>query len=431
MNKNIKINSINQSIKPKNITREILYIDQNNKTINQSKALNLLNEEKYIIKDYLNKYSNYRNNFFDDKGKGVNLPLLKQKACNTNPQFNYDTKFSFDPTVKLITELGQNKLDDNIDNYKDTQFSTSGEGKLGKIIKNRFTMNNFRNINISRMKNDSYAFKTGSHDSHYDPYDNNDHNDNDSDNENDYKNNERTNENPNLIHNKYHRHHHIKHLIYKSPLHKKKKKKKKKEEKEILNEEIIRNNDNLLKDILFLIKSKVITSSIPRKHKKKKVRRFSCLEDALGKFYLANKFFGRNSINNSFDTHFKLKGSDKKLIKVLFKKRKNSMLVPMNEKGEEIIDRRFINKLMNKAKAKLNDDAHAQSNIIQKRLSFDTKEHFINPLDDEYEKSSEDSSSSGFSNNNSNSNNNLEINKDYNEEKNEKSKHGKNGKKNF
>jgi len=417
MNKNIKINSINQSIKPKMMAREILYIDQNNKTINQNKALNLLNEEKYIIKDYLNKYNNFRSNFFDDKGNGANLPLLTQKACNTNPQFNYDTKFSFDPTVKLITELGQNKLDDNIDNYKDTNLSTSGGGKLGKLIKDRFTMNNYRNINFSRMKNDSYVFKSGSHVSNFDPYDPDDHYDNDN------KNNEKTNEKFKIIHSHYH--HHIKNLIYKKPPLSKKKKKKKEEEK--LNEEISRNNDNLLKDILCLIKSKVIASPIKKKHKRKRARRFSCLENVIGNFNLANKFFGGNSINNSFNTQFKLKGSNKKLINVVFKKRKNSVLVPINEKGEEIKDRRIINKLMNKAKDKLNDDAHTQSNIYQKRLSFDTKEHFINPLDDEYEKSSGDSSLSGFSNNNSK--NNLEINKTNNEEKEKNRKNRKNGKK--
>ena len=424
MNKNTKINSINQSIKPKMIAREILYIDQNNKTINQNKALNLLNEEKFIIKDYLSKFGDYRNNFYYNKGIGANLPLLNQKACNTDPQFNYDTKLSFDPTVKLITELGKNKLDDNIDNYKNSHLSTSGGGKLGRLIKDRFTMSNYRNINFSRMKNDSYAFNSGSHVSQFDPYDPNDNYDHYDHYDNNYKKNERTNENPNLIHSHYH--HHIKNLIYKSPLRKKKKKKK---EEEKLNEEISRNNDNLLKDILCLINSKVITSSIPKKHKKKKARRFSCLENAIGNLNLANKFFGGNLINNSFNTQFKIKGSDKKLIKVTFKKRRNSVLVPINEKGEEIKDRRIINKLMKEAKAKLNDDAHAQSKTFHKKLSFDSKEHFINPLDGEYEKSSEDSSSSEFSNNNSNSNNNLEINKNNNEEKEKNEKNKKNGKK--
>jgi len=410
MNKNIKINSINQSIKPKMMSREILYVDQNNKTINQNKALNLLNEEKNIINNYLYKYNNFRSYYLDDKGNGTNLPLLTQKENNINPQFNYDTKFSFDPTVKIITDLGQNKLNDNIDNYKDIHLSTSGEGKLGRLIKDRFTMNNYRNINISKMKNDSYVFRSGSHVSHFDPYDHFD---------NDYKNDEKTNENFNLIHRRYHNH--IKDLIYKSPLHKKKKKKK---EEEKLIEEMSRNNDNLLKDILGLIKSKIIIGSIQKKHKKRKARRFSCLENPIGNFNLANKLFGEDLINNSINTQFKVKDSNRKIIKIIFKKRKNSVLVPTNEKGEEIKDRRIINNLMNEARAKLNDDA--QSKIFHKKLSFDKNEHFINPLTGEYEKSIEDSSLIEISNNVSN--NNIEINKTNNEEK-EKSKIGKKEKK--
>ena len=400
-NKNIKINSINQRVKPKMMAREILYIDQNNKTINQNKALNLLNEEKNTINDYLYKYRNFRNNFFDDKGNSTNLPLLTQKESNMNPQLNYDTKFYFDPIVKLITELDQNKLNDNIDNYKDIQLSTNDGGKLGKLIKDKFTINNYSNINFSKIKNDSYEFKSGSHISNFAPYDHYD---------NDYKNNERSNENFNLNHRHYH--HHLHNLIYKSPLHKKKKK----QEEEKLKEEISRNSDNLIKDISGIIKPKVIVASIQKKHKKKRARRFSCLENIISNLNIANKFFGGNFINNSIN----IKDSNRKIIKVKFTKRKNKVLIPINEKGEEIKDSRINNNLMNEAKSKLNNDA--QSNIFKKRLSFDTKEHFINPLNSEYEKSNDDSSSSEISNNISN--NNLEINKTNKEEK-EKSKNGK------
>ena len=72
---------------------------------------------------------------------------------------------------------------------------------------------------------------------------------------------------------------------------------------------------------------------------------------------------------------------------------------------------RIINNLLNEAKEKLNTDA--QSKIFHKRLSFDAKGNFINPLNKEFEKSSRENSSSSSDS----SNNNLDINKSKNVEK--------------
>lgn len=392
-NKKIKFNYINQNISPKMMARDILYINQYNKIIKRNQALNLLNDEK----KYLHKFENLNSYYHDDKGNIINFPLLTQQKSNTTLQNNfdnYDTKFNFDPNIRLTTESGNTQMNEKFDNYKDTQPSTSGGGKLGQLIKDRFTKQNYKNINISKIKNDSYPFKNASHYSHLEHY----YNDS-------TKTNEKTIEN-------FHIHSHyqnkFKNLENKSTF-----KSNRKEEREKLERDNSKNNDNLLKDILGLINSKVITASInvPNKNKKRRLRRFSCMENPIGNFNLTNKLFGGNLINNSFYSQFIVKDSRKKDIRVLFKKRKNSVLVPINEEGEEIKDMRIINNLLNEAKEKLNTDA--QSKIFHKRLSFDAKGNFINPLNKEFEKSSRENSSSSSDS----SNNNLDINKSKNVEK--------------
>ena len=392
-NKKIKFNYINQNINPKMMARDVLYINQYNKIIKRNKALNLLNEEK----EYLHKYENLNSYYYDDKGNRINFPLLTQQKDNTTLQYNienYDTKYIFDPNIRLTTESGKTLMNENFDNYKDTQPSTSGGGKLGQLIKDRFTKQNYKNINISKIKYDSYPLKTSSHYSHLEHYDNDS-----------TKTNQKTIENF-RIHSHYQNQ--FRNLANRSLF-----KSNRKEEREKLKRDNSRNNDILLKDILGIINSKVITASInvPNKNKKRRLRRFSCIENAIGKFNLANRLFGGNLINNSFYSQFIVKDLKKRDIRVLFKKRKNSVLVPINEEGEEIKDIRVINNLLNEAKEKLNDDA--QSKIFHKRLSFDAKRNFINPLKKEFEKSSSENSSSSSSS----SNNNFKINKSKNEEK--------------
>ena len=398
-NKKIKFNYINQNINPKMMARDILYINQYNKIIKRNKALNLLNEEK----EYLYKYDNLYTYYYDDRGNIINFPLLTQQKSNTTLQYNngnYDIKMNFDPNFELFSESGKTQLNENFENYKETQPSINGGGKLGQLIKDRFTKQNYRNINISRIKNDSYAFKTAGHYAYLEHYNNDT-----------TKNNEKTIEN---FHIRSHFRQQLKKLANKSSF-KNNRKEEKERENERLKKDNNKNNDNLLKDILGLINSKVITASInnPNKHRKRRVRRFSCIENSIGNFNLANKLFGGNLINSSFYSQFLVKDPQKKDMKVLFRKRKNSMLVPINEEGEEIKDMRIINNLLSEAKVKLIDDA--QSKIFRKRLSFDAKGNFINPLNGEFEKSSGDSSSSSSSS--VSSNNNLDINKTKNEEK--------------
>ena len=401
-NEKIKFNYINQNINPKMMARDVLYINQYNKIIKRNKALNLLNEEK----EYLNKYDNLSSYYYDNRGNIINFPLLTQQKSNTTLQYNYDnydTKYIFDPNIKLITESGKTQINENNDNYKDTQPSTSG-GKLGQLIKDRFTKQNYRNINISKIRNDLYPIKAESHYSYLD-----------------YYGNDSTKTNGKTIEN-FHIHSHYQNQ-FKNSANKSSFKSNRKEEREKLKKDN-KNNDNLLKDILGLINSKVITASInsPNKNKKRRLRRFSCIENSIGSFNLANKLFGGNLINNSFYSQFIVKDSRKKDIKVLFKKRRNSVLVPINEEGEEIKDMRIISNLLNEAKEKLNNAA--QSKIFHKRLSFDSKRNFINPLNKELGKSSPENSSSS-----SNSSNNLDKTKNGEKDKIDKNKSEKSLKK--
>ena len=278
-NKKIKFNYINQNINPKMMARDVLYINQYNKIIKRNKALNLLNEEK----QYLHKYDNLNSYYYDDKGNRLNFPLLTQQKSNTSFQYNfgkYDTKFSFDPNSKLITESGKTQMNENFDNYKDTQPSTSGGGKLGKLIKDRFTKQNYKNINFSKIKNDQYPFKTDSHYSQLERYNNDS-----------TKSNEKTIEN---FHIQSHYQNKFKYLANKTPF-----KSNKNEKRKNLKRNNSKNDDNLLKDILGLINSKVITASInvPNKNKKRRLRRFSCMENSIGKLNLVHKLFGGNLIN--------------------------------------------------------------------------------------------------------------------------------------
>ena len=367
------INYNNKYISPRDMVRKVVFVGQNNNTISNNKTLNLLKEEKDYI-DY-NLNSMLIDYYFDEKGNKVKINLNNKKGKFNNGKF--------------LTEFGNKELESLEENSKDY----NNNGKLGQLIKDRFTMKNYRNISPSRMNSGLIEYN------YYNKNNPDDYNDNLNNNNNikNYLHNHCENIYSNNIFRK---------IISNSNNNISTSKRRNKE----------KNKNNMLTDLLGVIKSKVIETPIKKPKKigiqKKEVksknkdnnknndsnnlikrkysRSMSRMENSIIDFYLSNKYFGEeNKINSSL----LIKDSKGNTTKINFKQKGNDLLTPINEEGEEIKDMRVLNNIYGLTKQQLN--LIAEKNLFQKRYSFDIIANFKNPINlkDEKEKENENENS--------------------------------------
>ena len=127
-----KKNLYNQYLNSNLIKRKVLFIDRNNNTITNDNTITLLKDEKDLLleKFMINK---------DDTGNKINLPLLQNDNKFTNNNKNFLTEFN----NKLINQ--------NIVNEQEKS------GSLSKLIKDKFSMHNYKNMKIS-LTTKEYAY---------------------------------------------------------------------------------------------------------------------------------------------------------------------------------------------------------------------------------------------------------------------------------
>ena len=359
MNKNSNNNHSTHIFFPNNMLRKVVYVDQNNKTLSNDKTLNLLKEEKdYLNDNLLDILLSY---YIDDKGNGINglnLPLLIQHY-NNNPRLK-----------EILSQFDRYKLFKHNNNIE-----SKTKGKLSKLIEDRFTMNNYKNMPPKTLKSTLADFN---YHSIYSYNYENDSNNNLNSNFNNY-NFEKSNTN-NIF----------RKIITNSNNNNSSSTKKRKKDK---------NKDNAFNDILGLINSKVIES--PNKKQKlediskieeeednneeenkntnKFMRSFlranSRMENVLTGFNLTNKLFRDDNKNNS---SLYVKDANGNMVKINFKQKKKNGLAPINEGGKEIQDMRMLKSIYEKMKQQLNIDI--EKTIFHRRYSYDIKAHYKNPL---------------------------------------------------
>ena len=346
-----KNNYSNKYLKP-DMMRKVLYIDQYNNTLSNDKTLNLINEEKDYINDNIQKF--LFKYYFDEKGNKIYLPLLTQEN-NKYYNFKSNSKYSYDPNGKFLTEFDKRKNGklDYDENGKEA------EGKLGKLIYDRFTMNNYRNITPSKMKGNIMNFNL----------------------KNNYDFDFNFDEEITPSHN-FHKT--LQNFNQNIP--------KKKRNKE-------KTKNNVLNDILGIINSKTITTpnkkvnSIKKnkeniendndndnekqnKFQRKYVRALSRMENVINDFNLTNKLFGEGQ--NNLKSHLLIKDTEGNNIKIRFKDKGNNMLAPINEEGEEIKDMRMLKNIYEQTKLQFNKDV--EEKMLQKSFSSDYVSNYVNPI---------------------------------------------------
>ena len=127
-----KKNLYNQYLNSNLIKRKVLFIDRNNNTITNDNTITLLKDEKDLLleKFMINK---------DDTGNKINLPLLQNDNKFTNNNKNFLTEFN----NKLINQNTGNEQEKS--------------GSLSKLIKDKFSMHNYKNMKIS-LTTKEYAY---------------------------------------------------------------------------------------------------------------------------------------------------------------------------------------------------------------------------------------------------------------------------------
>ena len=127
-----KKNLYNQYLNSNLIKRKVLFIDRNNNTITNDNTITLLKDEKDLLleKFMINK---------DDTGNKINLPLLQNdnKFINNNKHF--------------LTEFNNKLINQNTGNEQEKS------GSLSKLIKDKFSMHNYKNMKIS-LTTKEYAY---------------------------------------------------------------------------------------------------------------------------------------------------------------------------------------------------------------------------------------------------------------------------------
>ena len=127
-----KKNLYNQYLNSNLIKRKVLFIDRNNNTITNDNTITLLKDEKDLLleKFMINK---------DDTGNKINLPLLQ----NDNKFINNNKNF--------LTEFNNKLINQNTGNEQEKS------GSLSKLIKDKFSMHNYKNMKIS-LTTKEYAY---------------------------------------------------------------------------------------------------------------------------------------------------------------------------------------------------------------------------------------------------------------------------------
>ena len=127
-----KKNLYNQYLNSNLIKRKVLFIDRNNNTITNDNTITLLKDEKDLLleKFMINK---------DDTGNKINLPLLQNDNKFINNNKNFLTEFN----NKLINQNNGNEQEKS--------------GSLSKLIKDKFSMHNYKNMKIS-LTTKEYAY---------------------------------------------------------------------------------------------------------------------------------------------------------------------------------------------------------------------------------------------------------------------------------
>ena len=127
-----KKNLYNQYLNSNLIKRKVLFIDRNNNTITNDNTITLLKDEKDLLleKFMINK---------DDTGNKINLPLLQNDNKFTNNNKHFLTEFN----NKLINQNNGNEQEKS--------------GSLSKLIKDKFSMHNYKNMKIS-LTTKEYAY---------------------------------------------------------------------------------------------------------------------------------------------------------------------------------------------------------------------------------------------------------------------------------
>ena len=352
-----KNNYSNKYLKP-DMMRKVLYIDQYNNTLSSDKTLNLINEEKKYINDNIHKF--LFKYYFDEKGNKIYLPLLTQENSK-NYNFNSNSKFSYDSNGKFLTEFDKRK-NGKLNNDEN---SKEAEGKLGKLIYDRFTMNNYRNVTPSKMKGNITNFNL----------------------KNNYEFDFNFDEEITPSRN-FHK------TLQNFNINVSKKKRNKEKTK-----------NNVLNDILGIINSKVITTPIKKvnsikknkdneeddnekqnKFSRKYVRALSRMENVINDFNLTNKLFGEG--HNNLMSLFLIKDTKGNNIKIRFKDKGNNLLAPINEEGEEIKDMRILKNINEHTKLQFNKDV--EEKMLQKSFSYDYISNFVNPIADVMNKDNSD-----------------------------------------
>ena len=361
----------NKYLTPDNMFRKVVYVDHNNQTISLDKTVNLLkNEKDYFYDNLPNILLSY---YFDEKGNLVSIPFGDKKWKFYNGKF--------------LTEFGNKKFE------LEASFDPHRKGKLGKLIEERFTKTNYRNITPSRKKS---IIEFNYNSSKYD----------------DVTSNYKYNHNINNIGDNTNSNNIFKKIITNSnnsPISRRKRKEK--------------NKDNVLNDILGVIKSKVIGSpnkkekqnDIKKEERRKSknfirssMRTMSRLENVMTDFNYTNKYF---EDENKLNSTFLVKDSKGNSIKVNFIKKDNNVLAPINEEGEVIKDMRILNDIYELTK---NLNLENKKKMFRKRFSVDINANFKNPLLLSKDKENSEDIPKKLKEENNNNNNNLDNNNNIN-----------------
>ena len=340
-----KKNLYNQYLNSNLIKRKVLFIDRNNNTITNDNTITLLKDEKDLLleKFMINK---------DDTGNKINLPLLQ----NDNKFINNNKNF--------LTEFNNKLINQNIVNEQEKS------GSLSKLIKDKFSMHNYKNMKIS-LATKEYAY--------YNPNLQN----------NETKNDETfDNFNINIGQNKINN-------IFIQTKQKRARTRNQKRKSDLFSDLFgviqaktigpkINKNKSKNKNIKIEIKNKekekekIKTKEKDKKYKKKmKYNKLSSQPNIIISIYrklLKNK---EKEIKNILNKPITLKDKGKKLTVTLVEK--DNKILPVDEKGEEIKHPKLLIDLYQQIKSMLNIEKEKLF-LKKRRLSYNPLMLFKNPI---------------------------------------------------
>ena len=342
-----KKNLYNQYLNSNLIKRKVLFIDRNNNTITNDNTITLLKDEKDLLleKFMINK---------DDTGNKINLPLLQNDNKFTNNNKNFLTEFN----NKLINQNTGNEQEKS--------------GSLSKLIKDKFSMHNYKNMKIS-LTTKEYAY--------YNPNWQN----------NDTKNDETfDNFNINIGQNKINN-------IFIQTKQKRARTRNQKRKSDLFSDLFgviqaktigpkINKNKSKNKNIKIEIKNKekekekekINTKGKDKKYNKKmKYNKLSSQPNIIISIYrklLKNK---EKEIKNILNKPITLKDKGKKLTVTLVEK--DNKILPVDEKGEEIKHPKLLIDLYQQIKSMLNIEKEKLF-LKKRRLSYNPLMLFKNPI---------------------------------------------------